>query len=271
MTEGIYARKPIHFHGTIPIFSEPTEYTENYEKISQDHLASFHKDGTNPFIPEDLWVECENSTRRLIQKYSEPGNRVLDVGVGLGRLLSPLPQLKRYGMDISFGYLEIAESKGIEVCYGLIEDMPYLPEYFDVVVCTDVLEHVLDLNLCCAKILSVLRKGGVLIARVPYQEDLTAYTSPIYPYKYAHIRSFDEESLRGLFERFSDCKFVEWVRTGYGARPNKLRYPFRFPKRDTILLRLFDAMEKYDIPLRRFLLKKLFFPVDINVVVKCER
>jgi len=268
MMESVYARMPICLHGTIPVFSVSQEYTENYEKISQDHLASLHKDGTNPFIPEDLWVECENSTIRLIQKYSKPGDRILDIGVGLGRILSHFSQLERYGMDISFGYLEIAQSKGIDVCYALIEDMPYLSEYFDLIVCTDVLEHVLDLNMCCAKILSVLRNGGVLIARVPYKEDLSAYSDPTYPYKYAHVRRFDEESLEGLFKQIFGCNLIERVKTGYAPRPNRLRYPFRFPKRDTLLIRCFAAMKQYDVPLQRLFLKRLFLPLDINVVVK---
>ena len=271
MTEGVYARKPIRFHVTIPVFSVPTEYIENYEKISKDHLDSFYKDGTNPFIPEDLWIECENSTIELIRKYGKPGGRILDVGCGLGRLLSPFSQLERYGMDISFGYLEIAQSKGIDVCCALIEDMPYTPEYFDLVVCTDVLEHVLNLNMCCRKIISVLKKGGVLIVRVPFKEDLSSYSSPTYPYKYAHIRNFDEKSLEGFFEGTFGCNIVEGVKAGYAPRPNRLRYQFRFPKRDTLLIRFFPAMKKYNVALQRFLLKRLFLPVDINIVVKGKK
>ena len=107
----IFRKEPIRFHGNIPVFSHSNEYTDNYGKISDDHLESLRRNGTNPFIPEDLWVEFEKSTAELIKKYSKPGGRVLDVGVGLGRLLSQFSSLERYGMDISFGYLEIAHTK----------------------------------------------------------------------------------------------------------------------------------------------------------------
>jgi 2-polyprenyl-3-methyl-5-hydroxy-6-metoxy-1,4-benzoquinol methylase len=104
MTNGeIFRKEPIRFHGTIPVFSWPNDYTDNYRKISEDHLESLRRNGTNPFIPEDLWLEFEKSTIELIKKYSKQGNRVLDVGVGLGRLISHFPNLERYGMDISFG------------------------------------------------------------------------------------------------------------------------------------------------------------------------
>jgi ubiquinone/menaquinone biosynthesis C-methylase UbiE len=75
----------------------------------------------------------ENSTIRLIEKYSWPGDIILDVGVGLGCLLSHLSSLRRYGMDISFGYLEVAQSKGVEVCYALVEEMPYQANLFDII------------------------------------------------------------------------------------------------------------------------------------------
>ena len=184
--DNIFIKEPISFHGTIPVFSCSNDYTANYEGISEDHLESFRRNGTNPFIREDLWVEFEESTIELIKKYSQSGDRILDVGVGLGRVLAPFSNLERYGIDISFGYLEVAQRKGIHVCYALVEDMPYREGLFDLVVCTDVLEHVLDLNVCCAKMVSVLRKGGILIVRVPFRERLSSYLDVAYPYKYAH-------------------------------------------------------------------------------------
>ena len=33
--------------------------------------------------------------------------------------------------DISFRYIEVAQSKGINVCYALVEDMPYEHDLFD--------------------------------------------------------------------------------------------------------------------------------------------
>src|SRR4030095_9320664 len=158
----VYAREPLCVRRDIPVFSETSEYVENYEKISQDHLAEMEKTGNNPWIGETLWVELENSTVQLIEKYSQPGDKILDVGVGLGRVMSHFPKLEKYGMDISLEYLELARKNDINVCYSLVEDMPYKEETFDLVVATDVLEHVLDLNLSLRKMLAVLKPGGVL-------------------------------------------------------------------------------------------------------------
>lgn len=265
---GIFIKEPIGFHGTIPVFSCSNDYTANYEKISEDHLESFHRNGTNPFIPEDLWVEFEKSTIELIKKYSKSGDRVLDVGVGLGRLLSHFPNLERCGMDISFGYLEVSQSKGINVCYSLVEDMPYREGLFDLVVCTDVLEHVLDLNMCCSKILSVLREGGILIVRVPFKEKLSPYLEVTYPYKYVHLRNFDEYSLRLLFERIFGCEYVEMAMVGYTPSTNKLRCQAPFQKVNLILSQFISVIKTVHKPLYGLLLKKLYDPIVINIVVR---
>jgi SAM-dependent methyltransferase len=270
MRRDVFAREPLSFRGTIPVFSESSEYTDNYEQIAADHLASFHRDGTNPWIKEYLWVQMENSTVDLIKKHSKPNDMVLDVGVGLGRLLSHFPTLQRYGIDISFGYLEIAQSKGIDVCYAMVEDMPYKRDLFDVVVCTDVLEHVLDLNLACAKILSVLKEGGFLIVRVPFREDLSPYLDPTYPYQYAHLRNFDENSLCLLFERVFNCEYIDMATAGYDYEEGgtRLKCQFRFPRRDRILARLLSTMKAIHTSTYEALLQKLYYPVEINMAFR---
>ncbi len=123
-------------------------------------------------MDEDHWRELEDSTADLIRKYSVHAVNILDVGVGMGRILDKFPQLERYGIDIAMPYLEYAKAKGIKVALSLVEDMPYERDYFDCIVCTDVLEHVFDLNLAFRNIIDVLKPGGFLIVRVPYREDL---------------------------------------------------------------------------------------------------
>jgi hypothetical protein len=53
-------------------------------------------------------LEIEDSKSDIVNKYCEPGDRLLDVGVGMGRLLDRFPNHDRYGMDISRGYLKHA-------------------------------------------------------------------------------------------------------------------------------------------------------------------
>ncbi len=267
---GIYKTQPIKFIDGIPIFSENNEYIENYEKISVDHIAATEKTGINPFISEDLWLESEKSTRDLILKYFTQTSsiKVLDAGVGMGRLLALLPtSFEKYGMDISMGYLKISKSKGTNVCLSAIEDMPYQENAFDLVICTDVLEHVLDLNLACNKLFSVLKENGMLIARVPYRENLDSYVRSVCPYKFSHLRSFDEHSLRLLFENVFQCEVIEYKKAVYRAiRPF---FKYSLPLRGDILFSSIIYPAKFiSKKAYEYFVRKLYHPYVINIVVK---
>ena len=66
----IYRKEPFSYENDVPVFLLKNEYILNYEKISSDHLSQM-KDGVdNPWISENEWLTIENSTRKLIQKYS---------------------------------------------------------------------------------------------------------------------------------------------------------------------------------------------------------
>lgn len=218
----VYRSAPLRVVNGIPVFSERDAYVDNYDQISADHLAALDATGENPFMREDHWREIERDTEAAVKRHVAAGARILDVGVGLGRLLEKFPTLRRYGLDISMKYLERAKVRGIEVCMARVEEMPYRPEVFDVVVATDVLEHVLDLNLALDRMLMVLKPGGMLIVRTPYREDLSGYLDPRFPYRLAHLRSFDEYSARLLVERVFDRQLLEISLSGYLAGAPRL-------------------------------------------------
>ncbi len=205
----LYIRMPYSMHNGIPIFSKKDAYVENYQKIAQDHISRMTQEQQNPFIEEELWTNLERSTREYIQRHVPKGSRILDVGVGLGRLLEPLTEFERYGVDISLDYLAIAKQRGIEVALAKIEELPYQDRFFDAIVVCDVLEHILDLTYCCEKILACLRPGGVLIVRVPFKEDLGVYLNDNLPYEFIHLRNFDEASLRLHFQKIFGLQFLE--------------------------------------------------------------
>lgn len=239
----VFRRTPLEQVDGIPVFSVRDRYVINYERIASDHLAAIRQGQENPFMEAQLWRELEDSTRCLIDKYGTEGCRILDVGVGLGRLLEGYPHLDRHGIDISFEYLTKARDKGISVAYSRIEDMPYEPETFDIVVACDVLEHVLDLHLCCRRILKVLRPGGVVIVRVPFKEELDSYLGEDSPYEFVHLRNFDLPSLKLLFSKIFECEYLEHQFTApyYGSAS---RAAIRLPESDSELFAIKDRVPK---------------------------
>lgn len=234
----IWRRDPLRSVDGIPIFSGEDRYTENYKKIAHDHVTAIQAGVENPFMDAALWRSLEDSTRDLITKYVKPRSSILDVGVGLGRLLGPLQLYERHGIDISLDYLRRAKAAGIDVAFARIEDMPYCDEVFDVAVCCDVLEHVLNLHRSTEEILRVVKPEGLLIVRVPFKEQLDGYLDPANPYEFVHLRNFDLQSLKLHFTRIFPCDWMAHSFVApYLANPTRLRLrtlPSQSPLRDLI-------------------------------------
>jgi len=138
--------------------------------------------------------------------------RVLDVGCGGGELLSFLPIRNKYGVDINLTSVKWARRRGINARVVDVETqkLPYRDNYFDLVLCTELLEHLFNPFLLLSEIKRVLKKGGYVYATVP--NDLYYIESRIKvllgkPFmrdllSQPHIRFFNKNLLFELFEKF---------------------------------------------------------------------
>jgi 2-polyprenyl-3-methyl-5-hydroxy-6-metoxy-1,4-benzoquinol methylase len=275
----IFERRPIRIEDGISVFSHLDDYTSNYETIAADHLAASSGSKSNPWIDEGIWEMMEASTVNLVRKYSTrvrsqgESPRILDVGVGLGRLLTRIQKAlgsgaELHGMDISLNYLKVAKQQHPRVVLAKIEDMPYQPQSFDIVTCTDVLEHVLDLNHAISRILSVIKPGGYLIVRVPNKEDLSPYLKETYPYGLAHLRAFDEWSARLLFEKVMGVRVLEVVPTDAIPSKSLCKYNLPLPMFRDALCVFTKASRLVSKRLHGILSNWLFHSVEINLVIQ---
>lgn len=264
--KSIFNKAPLEYFDGIPIFSKSDEFIDNYEKISSDHLDHYNKEGTNPFMGDSLWTELEASTQKLIEKYSHYNDLILDVGVGLGRLLQKYDNLKKFGIDISKTYLKYAKTKGIDVSLSLVEDMPFKDHLFDIVVCTDVLEHVADLNSSVKQIKRVVKTGGILIVRVPYEENMKKYLLSSFPYKYCHLRKFDLYSTILLFEKVFGFKYIEHTFTGHTITRDSLLLPFKWFPINKFINFFAYLIYKLNHSVGKKINHLLYNPIGINIV-----
>ncbi len=113
----------------------------------------------------------------------EPGCRVLDVGCGNGRHTAAafrLPRAVVVGMDTARPDLKKARDRlefherlgqhggGIwSLCSADGRHLPFRGEYFDLVICSEVLEHISAHERAVAEFWRVLRPGGDLVLSVP--------------------------------------------------------------------------------------------------------
>jgi SAM-dependent methyltransferase len=132
----------------------------------------------------------------------------LNIGAGAG-LLEEL--LIRRGwsvrsLDPSENAIKRLREKGIEGTVGRIEALPYEDGFFDVVFCSEVLEHLSDseLDRAMREIIQVLKPGGYLLGTVPYKENLKE-NEVICPecgktfHRWGHHQTFDHEKLGNIF------------------------------------------------------------------------
>ncbi|MEO0606934.1 MAG: class I SAM-dependent methyltransferase [Pseudomonadota bacterium] len=162
-------------------------------------------------------------TARLKHLGLSPGDRVLDLGCGEGRHvhgLYILGGLDITGVDLDEPSLEAA-AKGLTTLPP-IPDVPpshvtfetgdatqlrFEDDYFDAVICSEVLEHLPDYDAAIAEMRRVLKPDGKLCVSVPHAwpERICWQLAPP-PNGYAfepggHIRIFDEVDLKVSIER----------------------------------------------------------------------
>jgi 2-polyprenyl-6-hydroxyphenyl methylase / 3-demethylubiquinone-9 3-methyltransferase len=108
-------------------------------------------------------------TKRL--SIDPQGKKILDVGCGGGILAEEFARIgcQMIGIDPSVSSLATArahaQQAGLDIDYrvGLGEDLPFADESFEVVYCSDVLEHVNDLEKVTSEIARVLKSNGVFL------------------------------------------------------------------------------------------------------------
>jgi SAM-dependent methyltransferase len=183
-------------------------YTELYERIARDDLEQSIQ------AREALEIEAS----RLLESIGDVGGKdVCEVGVGQGALLAKLATLgprSVVGVELARPYLERLSSGGTtRVVRANAEHLPFREE-FDVVIASDVLEHVLNPADFLATAAEALRPGGRLVIKVPFREDLAQYsTLNGYPYRFVHLRTFDRALLVESLENFG----LEVLEVGYSG------------------------------------------------------
>jgi ubiquinone/menaquinone biosynthesis C-methylase UbiE len=157
-----------------------------------------------------------NRKRRLPRFARNDRLKLLDVGIGNGVYEKMLPKevlskIDVYGIDIS--ERQLARAKSI-LKEGRVIDLdsqkvPYRNEIFDIVVISEILEHVFSPEKVIVESLRVLQKGGFLILTYPncgaLQIRLSLFltgNSPMLNYSFnkEHIRFFNKNDIEKLID-----------------------------------------------------------------------
>ena len=186
-----------------------------------------------------FWFEKKKHLIKvLIEKIIKPGYklRILDVGSGTG---TNIPMLKQFGdvyvIDNDENALKLVSNNLIkEKMFADATRIPYSENFFDIVVITDVLEHVEDDRAAVREIKRVLKQNGFLIFTVP------AFNALLSGHDHAlgHFRRYSKKSLRTLLTDFKEIDTAFWMfflflPVALGKllnRKNKQIHPFGIPR-----------------------------------------
>ena len=103
-------------------------------------------------------------------------NRLLDVGCGAGTFLEAAARggWEVTGVEVSRTAAEHLSAKGFDVFCGELEKANYPDDHFDVVILSEVLEHVPDPRSLLKASARVLRTGGLLWGTTPHGRGISA-------------------------------------------------------------------------------------------------
>lgn len=99
------------------------------------------------------------------------GLEVAEIGSGGGHVLRMFPSAQLTAIDVSSVYLDLAKKNlaGYDVRFlkGEVDKMDLPAASFDRVICTEVLEHVVDPEAVLAALARLLRPSGTAVVTVP--------------------------------------------------------------------------------------------------------
>lgn len=118
---------------------------------------------------------------------SEKGNEIYSIDLEEKRI-KHLNKLKKYDAKFS----------KIKSFVGSINNLPFASNYFDVVLCSEVIEHIKDDKLAFSELTRVIRKGGNLILTVP----TVSKSNKINYKKFEHERpGYSVQDIKSLAEK----------------------------------------------------------------------
>jgi len=127
-------------------------------------------------------------------------SRVLDVGCGISSLLNHIDAKEKWGVDpLMDEYKELfAYGKAFRFKKARGENLPFPANSFDIIVCSNALDHTEDPKKVVDEIHRVLRVGGNLILTV----ELFPETDKTQKRDLAHPHALSEHELISLLRNF---------------------------------------------------------------------
>jgi len=144
----------------------------------------------------------------LIARLTSPGDHILDIACGNGGILKHLQSLgyrRLEGLEISGYAVERLRAEGLTMHRGSVPTLPLPDAEYDVVIASQVLEHVIRRHHFAREIARILKDGGRAFIFVP-NDCLGPIDEP------EHVAKYNAKSLHRFLARHFAVESVDVIR-----------------------------------------------------------
>lgn len=142
---------------------------------------------------ENFELEKISRLEKITGKFKN--KKLLDVGCGTGGFLKIAKQKGAiiFGLEPEKTAVDICRIKGLaNIKLGFSEKLPFQNDYFDIVYCYTVLEHVDNVSKSLEEMVRVTKKNGKVYIQTPnylscYEGHYKVFWLPLFPKKLASI------------------------------------------------------------------------------------
>jgi ubiquinone/menaquinone biosynthesis C-methylase UbiE len=201
----------------------------------------------------DLRIDRKFARICALVREQLPCEAFLDAGCGDGRYLAALAAelpVRRAGVDISDRILETARRRvDADFRQGNLEAIPFADGEFDLVLCSQAIEHVLHADAAVAELARVLRPNGTLIISTDNARNYV--TKTINAPRTAAVRALRLRGARGRIESpaiaYTHRSFRTLLERGGFAveRVETFRFHLMWPLDVRLLTRAVNAVESH--------------------------
>lgn len=146
-----------------------TEWNE--EMVRRYDIEAYYSE-SHPIV---RWIERRRLELLARCASAQPDDRVLEVGCGAGHVLQLFDASDRTGVDLSESMLARARARlgpHVRLIRGSADGLPFDDGSFDVVLCTEVLEHVPDPRSAIAELMRVARPDARVVVSIPNEKNI---------------------------------------------------------------------------------------------------
>jgi 2-polyprenyl-3-methyl-5-hydroxy-6-metoxy-1,4-benzoquinol methylase len=213
-----------------PSFYESGEYRKKLDQSLKSEKALIEQDQVQKFMIQSIGG-IENIRNKI----------VADVGCGIGSLLSVLSNAAKesLGVEPCEPYAKSLIAKGYNIFPDIISAIANYGDGVDLVLSSQVIEHVENPKLFLNEIYQLLNNNGMLIISTPNRNDILNFLLPEFNsffYRTQHRWYFDEESILNCIKltdfkvkkveyihRYGMANAIEWLRIKKPTGSNRIK------------------------------------------------